>query len=127
MSYSIAELENPYTDAINNFLGRLSDSFDAANRERIETKELVLNHVDQKYLHFFLGFLDLKEDKKKDEFKANLFQQKSEPLPKTDKLSKLDHMIQQSNSPVVRKAIPFSIQKLEKIVLERCFLKTQNF
>jgi hypothetical protein len=63
-SYTIAELENPYADAIGNFLSRLADSFDEANKEKIETTELILNHVDQKYLHYFIGYCDLKDQMK---------------------------------------------------------------
>lgn len=36
-------------------------------------------------------------------------------------------MIQKDDAKPVRKAIPFSSQKLEKIVIERCFLKTLHF
>ena len=127
-SYTIAELEDPYADAINSFLARLADSFDDANKEKIETTELILNHVDQKYLHYFIGYFDLKEQLKQDEFKAKLLPKKmaSEPTP-TKKLSKLDYLIQKDEAAPVRKAIPLSITKLHKIVIERCYMKTINF
>jgi hypothetical protein len=87
----------------------LSDSFDESNKEKIETTELILHHVDQKYLHYFIGYFDIKEQLKQDEFKAKLLPQKikSEPTPAA-KLSKLDYMIQKDDAKPVRKAIPFS-------------------
>jgi hypothetical protein len=61
MSYSIAEMENPYGDAISSFFTKLAENFDEANKEKIETKDLILSHVDQKYLHYFIGYFYNKE------------------------------------------------------------------
>lgn len=85
-------MENPFADPINAFLIKLSDNFDESNKEKIETKELILNHVDHKYLHYFLGYFDLKEQREQDAFKEKLNPKKIQSEPEK-KLSKLDYMI----------------------------------
>jgi hypothetical protein len=56
------ELSNPETDLINIFINKLIETF--GFREKIECKELILQEIDRKYLHYFIAY-QFFEDKKK--------------------------------------------------------------